>query len=281
MDPDFIGELLRAIPRGDGAAHVRRVRRHLCRGPHVRARFRRRGLSQGRRHHHSRFRARRLQAVRLFPRQERRPCRPPFAIVLAHARAALRRSRRTCGMGGARTSDRAIRSDPAPRARAKKPTSKKPARRRSWFCVPARFGAPPPCRMLQSRCIYPCVPRHGRADCIVATGSSRLNATDHRFCVAPMMEWTDRHCRFFHRLMTRRALLYTEMVTTGAVLHGDRARLIGFDPFEHPLALQLGGSDPGALAQCARIARISAMTRSISMSAVRRTGCRRAASAPA
>jgi tRNA-dihydrouridine synthase A len=68
-----------------------------------------------------------------------------------------------------------------------------------------------------------------------------------------MMEWTDRHCRFFHRLMTRGALLYTEMVTTGAVLHGDRAALIGFDPFEHPIALQLGGSEPGALAQCARI----------------------------
>src|ERR1700730_14800309 len=76
----------------------------------------------------------------------------------------------------------------------------------------------------------------------------------HRFCIAPMMEWTDRHCRFFHRLMTRRALLYTEMVTTGAVLHGNRAELIGFDPFEHPIALQLGGSDPRALAQCARIA---------------------------
>ena len=68
-----------------------------------------------------------------------------------------------------------------------------------------------------------------------------------------MMEWTDRHCRFFHRLMTQRARLYTEMVTTGAVLHGDRARLIGFDPFECPLALQLGGADPCALAQCARI----------------------------
>jgi tRNA-dihydrouridine synthase A len=68
-----------------------------------------------------------------------------------------------------------------------------------------------------------------------------------------MMEWTDRHCRFFHRLLTRRALLYTEMVTTGAVLHGDRKRLIGFDPAEHPLALQLGGSDPVALARCARI----------------------------
>jgi tRNA-dihydrouridine synthase A len=68
-----------------------------------------------------------------------------------------------------------------------------------------------------------------------------------------MMEWTDRRCRFFHRLLTRRALIYTEMVTTGAVLHGDRDRLIGFDPDEHPVALQLGGSDPGALARCARI----------------------------
>jgi tRNA-dihydrouridine synthase A len=68
-----------------------------------------------------------------------------------------------------------------------------------------------------------------------------------------MMEWTDRHCRFFHRLLTRRALLYTEMLTTGAVLHGDRARLLRFDPAEHPLALQLGGSNPQALAACARI----------------------------
>jgi len=68
-----------------------------------------------------------------------------------------------------------------------------------------------------------------------------------------MMEWTDRHCRFFHRLLTGGALLYTEMLTTGAVLHGDRARLLRFDPAEHPLALQLGGSDPRALAECARI----------------------------
>jgi tRNA-dihydrouridine synthase A len=75
-----------------------------------------------------------------------------------------------------------------------------------------------------------------------------------KFSVAPMMEWTDRHCRFFHRLLTRRALLYTEMVTTGAVLHGERTQLLGFDPFEHPVALQLGGADPRALAQCARIA---------------------------
>lgn len=67
------------------------------------------------------------------------------------------------------------------------------------------------------------------------------------------MEWTDRHCRFFHRLLTRRALIYTEMVTTGAVLHGDRTRLLGFDPVEHPVALQLGGCEPKALAQSARI----------------------------
>ncbi len=69
-----------------------------------------------------------------------------------------------------------------------------------------------------------------------------------------MMEWTDRHCRFFLRQISRRCLLYTEMVTTGAVIHGDRDRLIGFDPAEHPVALQLGGSDPAALAECARIA---------------------------
>lgn len=74
-----------------------------------------------------------------------------------------------------------------------------------------------------------------------------------RFSVAPMMDWTDRHCRVFHRLMTRRALLYTEMVTTGAVIHGNRARLLGFDSAEHPVALQLGGSDPADLATAARI----------------------------
>jgi tRNA-dihydrouridine synthase A len=79
-------------------------------------------------------------------------------------------------------------------------------------------------------------------------------AFSRRFSIAPMMEWTDRHCRFFHRLLTRRALIYTEMITTGAVLHGDRARLLGFDAAEHPGAVQLGGSDPRALAECARIA---------------------------
>lgn len=68
-----------------------------------------------------------------------------------------------------------------------------------------------------------------------------------------MMEWTDRHCRFFHRLLTRRARLYTEMVTAEAVIRGDRARLIGFDPFERPVALQLGGAEPARLAAAARI----------------------------
>ena len=75
----------------------------------------------------------------------------------------------------------------------------------------------------------------------------------HRFSVAPMMDWTDRHCRVFHRLLTRRARLYTEMLTTPAIIHGDRARLLGFDASEHPVALQLGGSDPRELTEAARI----------------------------
>ncbi|MGL4239895.1 MAG: tRNA dihydrouridine(20/20a) synthase DusA, partial [Beijerinckiaceae bacterium] len=73
------------------------------------------------------------------------------------------------------------------------------------------------------------------------------------FSVAPMMDWTDRHCRAFHRVLTRRALLYTEMVTAGAVIHGDRERIIGFSPMEHPVAVQLGGSEPARLAEAARI----------------------------
>jgi tRNA-dihydrouridine synthase A len=70
-----------------------------------------------------------------------------------------------------------------------------------------------------------------------------------------MMDWTDRHCRYFHRLLTRRTLLYTEMVTTGALLHGDVPRHLDFDASEHPVALQLGGSEPADLAQCAKLAR--------------------------
>src|SRR5579883_2502085 len=83
--------------------------------------------------------------------------------------------------------------------------------------------------------------------------AQEMKASDHRFSVAPMMDWTDRHCRFFHRLLTRRARLYTEMVTADAVVFGPRRRLLGFDPFEHPLALQLGGADPARLAQAAAI----------------------------
>jgi tRNA-dihydrouridine synthase A len=79
------------------------------------------------------------------------------------------------------------------------------------------------------------------------------NPGDWRFCVAPMMDWSDSRCRVFHRLMTRRARLYTEMLTTGAVIHGDRQRLLGFDASEHPVALQLGGSDPRDLASAAKI----------------------------
>ena len=81
-----------------------------------------------------------------------------------------------------------------------------------------------------------------------------LSGQELRFSVAPMMEWTDRHCRVFHRTLSRRARLYTEMVTTAALLHGDARRLLGFDAAEHPVAVQLGGSDPADLAEAARIA---------------------------
>jgi tRNA-dihydrouridine synthase A len=76
---------------------------------------------------------------------------------------------------------------------------------------------------------------------------------DRRFSVAPMMDWTDRHCRAFHRTLTKKALLYTEMLTANAIIHGDRERLLGFDDLEHPVALQLGGSDPAKIAEAARI----------------------------
>ncbi|WP_158048147.1 tRNA dihydrouridine(20/20a) synthase DusA [Skermanella pratensis] len=84
----------------------------------------------------------------------------------------------------------------------------------------------------------------------------RLEVTTRPYpiSVAPMMDWTDRHCRYFLRQISRHALLYTEMVTTGAILHGPRERLLAFNPEEHPVALQLGGSDPRALAECARVA---------------------------
>ena len=80
------------------------------------------------------------------------------------------------------------------------------------------------------------------------------HALDYTFSVAPMMDWTDRHCRAFHRVLSKRALLWTEMVTADAVIHGDRQRLIGFSDVEHPLVLQLGGNEPDKMAEAARIA---------------------------
>jgi len=88
---------------------------------------------------------------------------------------------------------------------------------------------------------------------LATTGPYRGEVPAARFAVAPMMDWTDRHCRYFHRGLTKRALLYTEMLTAEAVIHGERERLLGFDPAEHPLALQLGGSEPERLAEAARI----------------------------
>src|SRR6516225_6628824 len=82
---------------------------------------------------------------------------------------------------------------------------------------------------------------------------NNISMLSHRFSIAPMMDWTDRHCRVFHRLLSGRARLYTEMLTSAAIVHGDRARLLGFDASEHPVALQLGGSNPGELAAAAKI----------------------------
>jgi len=81
-----------------------------------------------------------------------------------------------------------------------------------------------------------------------------MPALNRKLSVAPMMDWTDRHCRYFHRLLSRETLLYTEMVTAKAVIHGNRARLLGYHPAEHPIALQLGGSDPAELAEACKIA---------------------------
>jgi tRNA-dihydrouridine synthase A len=80
-----------------------------------------------------------------------------------------------------------------------------------------------------------------------------MNAATHRLCTAPMMDWSDRHCRYFFRQLAPHARLYTEMVTTGALLHGDLERHLRFNPAEHPVALQLGGSEPDELARCARL----------------------------
>jgi tRNA-dihydrouridine synthase A len=94
-----------------------------------------------------------------------------------------------------------------------------------------------------------CIVPPGMGKCAMASQSPHL----HRLSVAPMMDWTDRHCRAFHRVLAPNARLYTEMVHAQAVIHGDRERLLGFDSSEHPVALQLGGSEPAHLAEAARI----------------------------
>ena len=76
---------------------------------------------------------------------------------------------------------------------------------------------------------------------------------NRKFSIAPMMDWSDRHCRYFWRLLTRESLLYTEMITTGALIHGDIARHLEFDPSEHPIAVQLGGNNANDLAHCAKL----------------------------
>src|SRR5690242_21786635 len=86
------------------------------------------------------------------------------------------------------------------------------------------------------------------------TLDNKLSPHGKIFAIAPMMEWTDTHCRVLHRLLTRRARLYTEMITAEAVIRGNRARLLAFDPSEHPVAIQLGGSEPHRLAEAAKIA---------------------------
>src|SRR5512137_131059 len=101
-----------------------------------------------------------------------------------------------------------------------------------------------------------------------------MSRISHRVCVAPMMDWTDRHCRYFLRLIAPRVRLYTEMITSGALAHGDVPHHLDFDPAEQPLALQLGGSDPAQLAA-------GATTRSTSTAAARPSACRPAASARA
>ena len=94
-----------------------------------------------------------------------------------------------------------------------------------------------------------------------------MTTPDHKFSVAPLMDWTDRHCRAFHRVLTRRARLYTEMVTADAIIHGDRERLIGFSDMEHPVAIQLGAASRRSLRKPRRSPLRAAMMRSISMSA--------------
>src|SRR3989304_3512517 len=93
-----------------------------------------------------------------------------------------------------------------------------------------------------------------KSRCMPVSTQGRETVSPHRLCVAPMMTHTDRHFRYFLRLLSRRTLLYTEMMATGALLHGKREQMLAFDPVEHPIGIQLGGSDPLELAKCAALA---------------------------
>jgi tRNA-dihydrouridine synthase A len=107
--------------------------------------------------------------------------------------------------------------------------------------------------MAKQRCQGARVALPARAAYASAVMATAKPSADRRFSIAPMMDWTDRHCRAFHRALTARALLYSEMLTADAIIHGDRARLLGFDAIENPVALQLGGSDPAKIGEAARI----------------------------
>ena len=89
---------------------------------------------------------------------------------------------------------------------------------------------------------------------ILTSTANDSKPVNRRFSTAPMMDWSDSNCRYFWRQLTKHAVLYSEMVTTGALIHGNRERFLAYDDVEHPLALQLGGSNPADLAQCARFA---------------------------
>lgn len=102
----------------------------------------------------------------------------------------------------------------------------------------------------------------------------------YKLSVAPMLDWTDRHCRYFHRLLTVSTLLYTEMVTTGAIIFGQQD-FLAFNAEEHPVALQLGGSEPAAMAECARLAQERGTMRLILMSVAHLTECKMVALARA
>ncbi len=115
----------------------------------------------------------------------------------------------------------------------------------------------------------------------MTTHSPKAHVLNRKICVAPMMDWTDRHCRYLHRLYAPHALLYTEMIVATAIVRGDVRRVLDHDAGEHPVALQLGGCDPEELAKAARIGTVGGLRRDQSrMSAAPATASRTARLAP-